>query len=368
LSDQKAELEKKQKAEVADFVAKHPGSDVVNLPGEDGSTAEISPEVRESRRELGKLNREHGKASLELSKETLKFNDEEYIPGMIKYAEFCHKQYVAEPNEANGGALVLLVKELYDNGNVDEAYAYCSDLVKNGFKSTHLNDYMAASAYSTNHFEEAAKYFDLAQQSGNYTNVSLIANKEEIETATKAWETEQKLRAEEAAKDDLPRVQLETDVGNIVIELFENEAPDTVGNFISLVESGYYDNTTFYSVVLTSHIFHGCKTEDNRSTPGYRIRCETDNPNKRFPFRGAITMFTHSKDQGGSIYTMSLRPAPHTFGYCTTFGRIVEGLDLLPKIAKVNLRFPTPGMVSTKVNKATVLRKREHEYKPNKVE
>lgn len=364
----KTEMEKKQKAEVADFEAKHPGAGVANLPGEGGDSTPVSAEVQEANRELGKIRREHAKSSLDLSKENLKFHSEEYVPALLTYAAFCHKTFLAEPNQANGGELVKLVKQLYDNGNVDEAYLYCSDLVKNNFKSAHLDDLMAASAYSCDQFADAAKHFDLAQKSGNFTDISLIANKEDIETAAKAWETEQKIRADEAAKDDLPRVQLETDAGNIVIELFENEAPETVANYISLVKSGYYDNTSFYSVILTSQIFHGCKTEDNRSTPGYRIYCETDKPNKRFPFRGCLTMFTSGKNQAGSIYTISLRPTPHTFEYCTTFGRIVEGLDVLPKIAKVNLRFPVPGMVSTKVKKATVLRDRGHEYVPHKVE
>lgn len=367
LETKKTEMEDSQKAEIADFIAKHPGAGAVNLPGEGGQREEVAPEIREANRELGKIRREHGKAALDLSKENLKFHSEQYIPGMLTYAAICHKKFLAEPNAANGGELIKLVEQLYDNGNVDEAYQYLTDLAKNNFDSDQLNDLLAASAYCTGHFEDAAKYFDLAQQTGRYVRVSLVANKEEIQAAAKHWEQEQKILAEEAAKDDLPRVQLETDVGNIVIELFENEAPETVANYISLVESGYYDNTSFYSVVLTSHIFHGCKTEDNRSTPGYQIYCETDNPNKRFPFGGYLTMFSAGKDLGGSIYTITLRPSPHTFGYTTTFGRIIEGMDLLPKIAKVNLRFPTPGMVSTKVNKATVIRKRDHEYKPHKV-
>ncbi len=63
------------------------------------------------------------------------------------------------------------------------------------------------------------------------------------------WKQEQELRQKEAAADDLPRVKLTTTKGDIVIELFENEAPETVGNFLSLVKKGFYDGLTFHRVI-----------------------------------------------------------------------------------------------------------------------
>ena len=60
---------------------------------------------------------------------------------------------------------------------------------------------------------------------------------------------EQKVREKEAQADDLPRVRLQTNKGEIVVELFENEAPETVGNFISLVEKGYYNGLSFHRVL-----------------------------------------------------------------------------------------------------------------------
>ncbi len=366
IEDKRKELEASQESIVAAFIAEHPGAD--SSPPPDGGPENITPEVREARQGLRKLRGELIKSTAELNEESNQFMSAEYFPALLIYAAYCHKTFLAEPNKSNGGELVKLVDQLYDNGNLDEAFLYSNDLVKNGFESSELHDLVAASAFCTEHFDEAAAYFDKARQTGRYVRASLVTNMEEIVQSQKAWEKEQQIRAKEAAADDLPRVKLETEAGDLVFELFENEAPETVANYISLVESGYYDNTTFYSVVLTSHMFHGCKTSDNRSTPGYRIYCETGKPDQRFPFRGALTMFIASKDLGGSIYTISIRPAPFNFGYVTTFGRIVEGLDVLPKIAKFNLRFPTPGMVPTKVIKATVLRKRDHEYKPHKVE
>ena len=230
-----------------------------------------------------------------------------------------------------------------------------------------MDDLIAASAYCTDHFSEAAASFEKALVKGKFVRASLVANKEDIATSLKAWEAEQPIRSKEAAANDLPRVKLETEVGDLVFELYENEAPETVANFISLVESGYYDNTTFHSLVRTAHVFTGCKTGDGKSNPGYKIHGESDKPNRRFPFLGSLTMSAPG-DSGGSIYSIAFRSSPYNFGYYTTFGRVVEGIDVLPKIAKYNLREPMVGMEQTKVIKATVLRKRDHEYKPHKVE
>lgn len=366
LEKERADLEKNNQAAQVDFINKHGGGK--NFDSSQGPSMVKTPEAIAARKELAEIKRAQGQHAVDLNKQYLTFLDTEYFPGLLSYAAFCHKAFLAEPNKANGGELVQLCETLYDNENLDEAYQYTSDLIKNGFDSLQLYDLAAASAYCMEHFDEALDYYDRAQKIGQFTRTSLVANKEEILVSQKAWEAEKEIRAKEAAANDLPRVKLETEVGDIVYELFENEAPETVANFISLVESGYYDDTTFYSVVLTSHFFHGCKTGDNRSTPGYKIYCETDKADKRFPFRGGLTMFIPAKNEGGSIYTLSIRPSPFNFGYCTTFGRVIEGMDVLPKIAKYNLRFPMAGMVPTKVKKATVLRKRDHEYKPHKVE
>ena len=63
------------------------------------------------------------------------------------------------------------------------------------------------------------------------------------------WKREQEIRATEAQANDLPRVLLKTNRGNIIVELFENEAPNTVANFISLVEGKKYDGTKFHRVI-----------------------------------------------------------------------------------------------------------------------
>jgi cyclophilin family peptidyl-prolyl cis-trans isomerase len=331
-------------------------------------TPPATEENRKADRELNELRRGHRKAILDHNLQAIKFTKEEYVPGMEKYADFCHKTYQNDPSEANGGELIKMADLMYDNGNVDEVYAYCADLIKNNFQSLLLYDLAAASAYCTDRIGEAAEYYEKAREKKQYLRSALVTTREHLQLAKEAWEKEKPIREAEAAADDLPRVKLETEVGDIVVELFENEAPETVANYISLVESGYYDNTDFFGIVVTAEFFLGSKNGSLNSDPGYHIYCEADKPNRRFPFRGALSMFVPAKDQGGSVYTMTMRAAPNKDGSFTTFGRVIEGFDVFPKIAKYNNREPMPGLETTKIRKVTVVRKRDHEYKPHKVE
>ncbi len=90
------------------------------------------------------------------------------------------------------------------------------------------------------------------------------------------WEHEQELRAAEAKADDLPRVLLETTRGPVVIELFEDQAPNTVANFIQLVESGFYDGSDFYQVVDDFVAQGGDPIGDGSGTSGRFIADEVE--------------------------------------------------------------------------------------------
>jgi hypothetical protein len=97
-----------------------------------------------------------------------------------------------------------------------------------------------AAAYNSDDYETAEKYFAIADRAGKLDQAAQQL-RAELPGQKKAWTDEQAVRKQEAAADDLPRVKLETSKGTIVIELFENEAPQAVANFVSLVEKKYYD-------------------------------------------------------------------------------------------------------------------------------
>ncbi len=368
LSIKRKTLAAVQKSEQNRQLEKNPIVMSESDPGGSTPPPPRTPEQRENSRLIRELRGEQAKIETELNIEFLKFSENEYFPAVRKYAKFCHKAFIAEPNKANGGELYELADILYENGDLEQAYLYATDLLKHGFESAEIYDLATAAAYCTEHFVESIEFFEKAMAHGPCRRTLLVAVVSEFDESKKAWEIEKDIRAKEAAADDLPRVKLETDVGDMVYELFENEAPETVGNFISLVESGRYDDTTFFGISLTVGVYHGLISGEREEGIGYNIFPESNKPNHRFPFRGSLVSQVRNEHDNPSIYGIMFRSSPYSFGNFTTYGRVVEGIDVLAKIAKYNARTPMPGMEPTKVIKATVLRKRDHEYKPHKVE
>ena len=178
------------------------------------------------------------------------------------------------------------------------------------------------------------------------------------------WSREQQLRAAEASADDLPRVELVTAQGRIVMELFENEAPNTVANFISLAESGYYEGIKFHRVLPNFMAQAGDpNTRDaadgtaGTGGPGYRIPDEFAREGARKHFTGTLSMAkTPGPDTGGSQFFITHTPTVHLNGKHTVFGRVLSGLDVARSIE------PNEVIVSL-----SVLRKRDHDYTPQKL-
>jgi len=187
------------------------------------------------------------------------------------------------------------------------------------------------------------------------------------------WAAESKLREAEAKADDLPRVKLTTTKGEITLELFENEAPQTVANFLTLVKQGYYTNLPFHRVIAKFMAQGGAKNDDGSGELGYSIRGEASRPNFRRHFRGSISMGLHpgQPDSGGSQFFITMVPTTHLDGQHTVFGRVIEGIEVL---GDINRREPTGDPQqdalqpkADRILKAEVLRDRGHEYKFEKL-
>lgn len=160
----------------------------------------------------------------------------------------------------------------------------------------------------------------------------------------------------ESSQDD-PVVEIDTEKGTMKLELFEDDAPNTVANFISLIEKKYYDGLKFHRVIADFMAQGGCPYSKDSSKgtpgtggPGYTIKCEI-NENKHL--KGSLSMAHAGKDTGGSQFFICFQPQPHLDGKHTVFGKVVEGMDVLDKIAQ-----------GTVINEIRVIKKREHTYEP----
>jgi cyclophilin family peptidyl-prolyl cis-trans isomerase len=219
----------------------------------------------------------------------------------------------------------------------------------------------ATAAMITSELELAEKFLKAAEVAG--VDGSKVAGLQKaIERERLKVEAEMALRATEKEVNDLPQVKIETTKGTIVVELFENEAPNTVANFVSLVESHFYDGTLFHRVIPGFMAQGGDPTGTGTSGPGYTIACECDVPDARKHFLGSLSMAHAGKDTGGSQFFLTFAPTEHLDGRHTVFGRVIEGFEILPKITRTE--GPQAGSSRDKILKAEIIRKRDHEYKP----
>ncbi len=276
--------------------------------------------------------------------------------------------YVAQPNVdlALARFLVNMLEDDVRQDRYEDASVLAQTLLDNQCELAELYQFAGVVAFSLNQFDKADELFKKAADANALTNELAKKFQVSVDEYKKLWEVEEKLRQAESQKDDLPRVKIKTSKGDMVIELFENEAPETVGNFINLVESKFYNGLSFHRVLGNFMAQGGCPIGTGTGDPGYKIYCEWPKDNRRSHFRGTLSMAHAGKDTGGSQFFLTFVPTSHLNGRHTVFGRVVEGLDVLAKIQRINPEDPsrTP---PDKMLEVTVLRKRDHEYVPNKV-
>ncbi|MPN12448.1 Peptidyl-prolyl cis-trans isomerase B [bioreactor metagenome] len=119
--------------------------------------------------------------------------------------------------------------------------------------------------------------------------------------------------------------------GQVIIEFFDEAAPNTVKNFSDLAKKGFYDGLTFHRVIPGFVAQGGCPKGTGTGGPGYTIKCETNgNPHKHV--RGALSMAHAGKDTGGSQFFICYASFPHLDGVHTVFGQVSTGMDVVDRI------------------------------------
>jgi cyclophilin family peptidyl-prolyl cis-trans isomerase len=197
------------------------------------------------------------------------------------------------------------------------------------------------------------------------------AGAERISIAAKETLEELMLRQRDAAAN-LPRVKLTTSKGVVEIELFEDQAPNTVANFLELVGKKFYDGVRFHRVIEGFMAQSGDPKGDGSGGPGYTIACECYSPEARRHFTGSLSMAKlPARDTGGSQFFIVFKRSESTQqldGKHTVFGRIVSGQDIVNSL--VRTQDPPSEEERAKTDTiltAEVIRKRDHEYKVNKI-
>ncbi len=127
--------------------------------------------------------------------------------------------------------------------------------------------------------------------------------------------------------------EIHTEKGIMKVNFYDEDAPNTVNNFIKLSKSGFYDGLTFHRVIPDFVIQGGCPQGTGSGGPGYNIKCELDGDNQ-YHDRGVLSMAHAGRDTGGSQFFVchSRTNTSHLDRKHTCFGKVVDGLEVIDAI------------------------------------
>lgn len=168
-----------------------------------------------------------------------------------------------------------------------------------------------------------------------------------------------------------PVVRIATSKGDIIVELFEDEAPNTIANMITLAEAGFYKGMSFHRIINGFMAQGGCPNSKRGAAgmpgtggPGYRFADEF-NPKLRHNKRGILSMANAGPGTNGSQFFICFGPTPHLDNRHTVFGEVIQGLEILDKLEASGSQSGKP-MESISFN-IEVVSKREHDYQVKKL-
>lgn len=287
-------------------------------------------------------------------------------PKLVAAAEAAYR---AAPNTSQDvdDLLTSVITQDEDNDYYEPVLPIAKLLVEHKFANPRIYDAAGKAAYQLNDYDLADKDFKQAEKDGTL-DAEGQRWLQELPDSKAKWAKEKALREKEDHADkahELPRVELKTTKGPIVLELYENQAPNTVANFISLVEKGFYNGLSFHRVLPHFMAQGGDPKGDGSGGPGYTIACECYRPDHRDHFRGTLSMAHAGKDTGGSQFFITFVRTPNLDGMHTAFGRVISGFDTLAKLQRRDPSQPDQPKPD-KIIEATVLRKRDHNYEPVK--
>lgn len=146
----------------------------------------------------------------------------------------------------------------------------------------------------------------------------------------------------------------ETSKGTFRIELYEDKAPNTAKNFITLANKGFYDGLIFHRVIDGFMIQGGDPKGNGTGGPGYKIADEFHR-DLRHSAEGILSMANAGPNTGGSQFFITLAPTPHLDNKHAIFGRVIEGMDAVKAVGKVKVDAQDKPVEKVIINKITIV-------------
>ena len=245
-------------------------------------------------------------------------------------------------------------KSRISENRYDDAYVLLADRENNLEESPGSALVLARCLMARNRFDEAVTILESIPESGLASDPRLRSQvttmKAQANRWKPLWESEVALREQEDSAGDLPIMQIVTSRGPITLMLYENQAPNTVSNFVNLAEQNFYDGQRFHRVVPNFVAQAGDPNSRPNSSeapgsggPGYTIPDEVSRADKRLHFAGTIAMAKpgdpsspgRSKpNSAGSQWYLTLEPKENLNAEYTVFGRVIDGQNVAEKLRK----------------------------------
>ena len=151
------------------------------------------------------------------------------------------------------------------------------------------------------------------------------------------------------------QIRFKTNMGEFVAEMFEDKAPKTTENFISLVEKKFYDGIIFHRVIDGFMIQGGDPSGTGMGGPGYKIADEFGE-GLTHDDEGYFSMANAGPNTGGSQFFITLAPTPWLNGHHAIFGRVVDGMDVVRKIGVTKTDFRDRPLEDVKMETVEVIK------------
>ena len=253
--------------------------------------------------------------------------------------------------------------DIYDQPTLEGA----ARLIDGGSNLKYLFEAAARSAVVSGEFEIAKKIYD-AIKGENREEVDKLLEFN-LERYQEQFQAEAVVRELEIREDRLPRVLLKTTQGDVVLELFLDQAPSTVSNFIRLVEEGFYDGLDFYQVIDHLLALTGDPTGSGAGNSGKYLRDEHTRPDARPGLRGSLVMAklpmtggqqgeSFIPNSASSQFAILLLPILSASEEQTIFGTVIEGMDVVSRLRRVDphkekkkgeVQYPPDSIIEAKV-------------------
>ncbi|TWT49103.1 putative peptidyl-prolyl cis-trans isomerase [Rubripirellula amarantea] len=248
-------------------------------------------------------------------------------------------------NEEAAQYILTMIQHRFERGiyNLSTAEG-AARLIDGGARYLLLFKAGARSALVSGKFDIAKRLYEaIDRKDMEKVDIGMFISLEELE---KSWEKESEIREQEAQADDLPRVKFVTTQGEFTVELFINEAPSTVANFINLVEQGFYDGLDFHQVVDNMLALTGDPSGLGSGGSGKFLVDEFDPEVTRTALRGYLVMAKlpvpgstsgeFVPNSASSQFAILYMPIVANLGEQTVFGCVIEGMDVVSRLRRVD--------------------------------